>query len=247
MLNDTKKALWALVEKNQFHSSFVGAFVNPFWLCRRELFRTLQELAPGLSGTVLDFGCGSGPYRRLLCNASAYIGLEYDTPANRAGKSADIFYDGLTIPLGDSSVDSILSTQTLEHVPNPERITEEWHRVLCPGGRVLLTVPFMWPEHEMPYDYQRYTTNGLRHLLERKGFSILDQRRLLADCRTPAQLLLAWLYDALRFGVRSPKTRLLLTFLLCAPIALLAEGMAVVCPKNMNTYMDNVILAEKFA
>lgn len=245
MLAKVKKTLRAFIEKNQFHPSFAGVLVNPFWLCRRELFSVLQEFSPALTGNVLDFGCGSGPYRRLLCNASEYVGLEYDTPENRVGKRADIFYDGVTIPLSDGSMNGLLSTQTLEHVPNPERIVEEWNRVLCPGGKLLVTVPFMWPEHEMPYDFQRYTTNGLRRILEGKGFSVLEQKRLLPDCRAPAQLFLAWLYDILRFGQRSLKIQIAMSFFVFAPLSLAAAGLAALCPKNPNTYLDNVVLAEK--
>lgn len=97
----------------------------------------------------------------------------------------------------------------------------------------------------MPYDFQRYTTNGLRHLLESKGFAVLEQHRLLSDCRTPAQLFLAWLYDVLRLGERSLKLQMVLTALLFAPVALTATALAALCPKTTNTYMDNIILAEK--
>jgi SAM-dependent methyltransferase len=205
----------------------------------------LKRLAPELKGEILDFGCGSMPYRDLLSNATSYIGLEYDTLENRINKRADIFYDGERIPLEDNSIDGALSTQTLEHVPNPERIVQEWFRVIKCGGKLLLTVPFMWPEHEMPYDFQRYTTQGLYSLLEKNGFVVLFQERLLADCRVPAQLFLTWLYDSLRFGERSMIMRLLLIALLFTPVSLTATGLASVCPNNTNTYMDNIILMEK--
>ncbi|GAB1254831.1 hypothetical protein Defa_23180 [Desulfovibrio sp. TH_2024_36128] len=85
-----------------------------------------------------------------MTSATEYIGLEYDSPENRRYKRADIYYDGQTIPLDDASIDSVLSTQTLEHVPNPEQIVTEWARILRPGGQLLLTMPFMWPECNLP-------------------------------------------------------------------------------------------------
>ena len=103
----------------------------------------------------------------------------------------------------------------------------------------------MWPEHEMPYDFQRYTTNGLRRLLEEKGFEIEKQERLLSGCRALAQLFIAWLYDILRFGERRTAVRLVLTALVFAPISLLAIGISTVAPPNTNTYLDNVILAKR--
>ena len=139
----------------------------------------------------------------------------------------------------------MLSTQTLEHVPNPERIVAEWARVLRPGGNLLLTLPFMWPEHEMPYDFQRYTTNGLRAILEKSGFEIIAQERLLCDCRAPAQLFLAWLYDSLRFGSRKSLTQLAMSAILFAPVSLLATLLAAVMPATSNTYLDNLIWAKR--
>jgi len=245
MLGYCKKMLGAFVTVNQFFPSLPGIFVNPFWLSRRALYASLREYAPRLTGTVLDFGCGSTPYRGLLTAATRYIGLEYDSPDNRRHKRADIFYDGLTIPLEDGSLDNVLSTQTIEHVPNPARIVAEWRRILRPGGKLLMTVPFMWPEHEMPHDFQRYTTNGLRKLLEENGFEVLAQERLLGGCRAPAQLFLAWLYDLLRLGTRRPFVHCMLTALLFAPVSLAATILAAVAPANSPTYLDNLIFAKR--
>ena len=226
-----------------FSSSWVGIFVNPFWLCRRELALALFKLAPRLSGAVLDFGSGSQPYRSLLTNCSRYVSLEFDTPQNRERKVANIFYDGHSIPAEDSSYDGILSTQTLEHVPNPDIIVAEWTRVLKEGGLLLITLPFMWPEHEMPYDFQRYSSGGLRLLLEKSGFEILEQHRLLSDCRAPAQLFLAWIFDSILVKCRPKVLRFILIPLVCTPITILAIALAAIAPRNPNTYLDNLILA----
>ena len=160
MLGYFKRKLRTFIDANQFCPTAVGILVNPFWLSRRELSRHLAVYCPRLEGKILDFGCGTQPYRGLLPASAQYVGLEYDCLENRGMKSASLFYDGETIPLHDASVDGILSTQTLEHVPNPEQIVGEWARILRPGGLLLCTAPLMWPEHEMPYDFQRYTTNN---------------------------------------------------------------------------------------
>ena len=245
MLQKSKQLLLSFVVANQFRPSFAGVLVNPFWLCRRALYDKLYEYAPHLLGRVLDFGCGTRPYRALLTSATEYIGLEYDSPENRMHKRADIYYNGETIPLDDASIDSVLSTQTLEHVPNPDRIVSEWARIIRPEGQLLLTMPFMWPEHEMPYDFQRYTTNGLRNILEKNGFEILSQERLRCDCRAPAQLFLAWLYDILKFGAQRTSVQLLLAAFLCAPVSLAATALSKITPQNTNTYMDNMVLAKR--
>jgi SAM-dependent methyltransferase len=58
----------------------------------------------------------------------------------------------------------------MEHLPEPDLFLGECHRILEPGGRMCLTVPFMWHVHEEPYDYYRYTEFGLKYLLEKRGF-----------------------------------------------------------------------------
>ena len=68
-------------------------------------------------------------------------------------KKPDLFYDGRELPFGEASIDGILSTQVLEHVPNPSAYIMEAKRVLRPGGYLVMSVPFVWQEHEQPYDF----------------------------------------------------------------------------------------------
>ena len=105
--------------------------------------RVLLENVPleVFKGKVLDVGCGTKPYESMIPHTE-YVGLEFDAPENRASKKADIFYDGLYFPLKDSGFDSILTTQVLEHVFEPEIFVAELNRVLKTNGKILLTVPF---------------------------------------------------------------------------------------------------------
>lgn len=74
------------------------------------------------------------------------------------------------IPLEADTIDAILCTQVLEHVAEPSSVVGEFRRLLRPGGRLWMVAPLVWFLHEQPYDYYRYTSYGLRHLLERAGF-----------------------------------------------------------------------------
>lgn len=249
MLKYIKLKLRSFIDKNQFSPSFAGLLVNPFWLSRRELSIHFKKYAPALSGAILDFGCGTAPYKQFVKNATSYLGLEYDSDENRKSKSADIFYDGNTIPLNDESIDGIISTQTFEHVPNPAQIVSEWKRILKPDGKLLLTVPFMWPEHEMPNDFLRYTSGGICSLLSKNGFEIMVMERLLCDLRTPAQLFLAYMYDNLSLGSRKLWIQLIAYFCLFAPVSLLSTALAALPlhthTHTHNTYLDNFILARR--
>lgn len=78
--------------------------------------------------------------------------------------SVDIVGDGTNLPLTDSSVDTVTCNAVIEHVPDPLRLVSEMHRVLVPGGYAQLMIPFVFPFHEFPGDYQRYTVSGICEL-----------------------------------------------------------------------------------
>jgi len=130
------------ISKNEFRPDWTGLFTSHVYLARRGIWEALLKYRPTFRGLVLDFGSGGQPYRELFKD-SQYLTLEYDTEENRKAKTADIFYDGQTVPLADASVDCVLFTEVLEHIPNPEEILMEIKRILKPGGRLFLTVPFM--------------------------------------------------------------------------------------------------------
>jgi SAM-dependent methyltransferase len=137
-----------------------------------ELVRSAAaELPPGAA--VLDVGAGDAPYRELFAHAD-YRTLEWAESVHEGARSADILAGADAIPVADASFDAVVLTEVLEHVPDPPAVLAELARILRPGGRLLLTVPFVWPLHELPHDYFRYTEAGLRALLDRSGFSAVD-------------------------------------------------------------------------
>lgn len=142
-----------------------------------DLEEAIRENSHLITGKVLDFGCGQKPYEKYF-KASEYTGLEYDCEISRMGNKADVFYDGHTFPFKDNYFDCAISTQVLEHVPDPQRCLDELFRVIKPGGYVMLSVPFLQEEHGGPYDFQRYTEFGLRVLVEKSGFEIIKYKKL---------------------------------------------------------------------
>ena len=221
---------------------FVGLFVNPFYFARRELLRAVRAIAPELRGRVLDVGCGSRPYENLV-QAREYLGLELDTPENRAARKADFFYDGRKLPFPDASFDAVICNQVLEHVFEPDEFVAEIARVLRAGGRLLLTVPFVWDEHEQPRDYGRYSSFGLSALLARNGLRVLRQEKTAGDVKALFQLVNAYLYKVT--ATRSAYLNLLFALVLMAPFNLLGTVLAWLLPRNADLFLDNVVLAER--
>lgn len=225
-----------------FSAEWQGIFFNPFYFARKGLFCNIRELGKFLYGDVLDVGCGSKPYKSLIA-AHSYVGLEYDTPENRTSKAADFFYDGTVFPFADSQFDCVFCSQVLEHVFNPFEFLPEINRVVKPGGKLLLTVPFVWDEHEQPYDFARYSSFGLRSMLERNGFEIITQRKSCNDVSMIFQLWNDYCYK--KIMGQGNALRLLLVYCICTPSTLLGLLLSYILPSNNDLFLDNIVLAVK--
>ena len=128
-----------------------------------------REALPHAKGVLLDYGCGGQPYKRFFRDhITKYIGADV---AAAEGTTLDIeISPNQHLPLPDESVDTILSTQTLEHIRNVGFYLKECARLLKPDGILILTAPMQWRHHEVPYDFLRFTRYGLMDLLENNGF-----------------------------------------------------------------------------
>lgn len=166
------------------------------YLPRQAILEAIRSCSAHLRGRCLDVGCGNGPYRPLLLHApfqiTEVIGLDRAGPRCQQ-RPPDLLWVNGAIPLPNASVDSALCTEVLEHCTDPVSLLMEVHRVLKPGGSLVLTVPFLWPLHEVPNDWCRYTPFALRRLLETAGFQVCELRPLGGYDRSLAQMLGLWL------------------------------------------------------
>jgi len=231
-----------VIEREQFHPTWLALFTNPFYFARKELFKEIRSISGEVSGRVLDVGCGQVPYRDLF-RCEEYVGLELDTPENRERNRADIYYDGDLIPVEAGSFDWVFSSQVFEHVFNPDPFLSELYRVLKPNGHLLMTVPFVWDEHEQPFDYARYSSFGLSHVIKKNGFDIVEQKKTAGDSRVIFQMINAYLYKITR--TNNPYLNQILCLVLMAPFNVLGEMSGRILPDNKDMYLDNVVLARK--
>ena len=167
----------ARAQRKQFIDMPFNPDTQDLYLVRRSIQQALATALPKFHGTFLDVGCGIQPYRAMIMGAPArverYIGMDFkvDDEAKYKAAKPDIIWDGLHIPLPDASVDCAMATEVLEHCPDPQAVLREIARVLRPDGHVLITVPFLWPLHDMPYDEHRYTPEAMKRMLRATGFS----------------------------------------------------------------------------
>jgi SAM-dependent methyltransferase len=131
---------------------------------------SLRQCAPYVRGKLLDVGCGHRPYEKTYFSAAeSYLGTDYLTDRSRP----DIVASALDLPFDANTFDTVTSTEVLEHLVDPLRALTEMHRVLKPDGYLILSVPMHWPRHEQPYDYWRFTYDGLLHLLQESRFEVV--------------------------------------------------------------------------
>lgn len=141
---------------------------------RETIRQALADAAPFFHGHVLDLGCGDQPYAPLVRRQGAtYTGI--DIAATQV-PTPDVCADSLSLPFKSSSFDVVLSARVIEHVRDPFRLFAEVRRVLRPGGHLVMTAPQVWPLHEEPHDYFRFTRYGLEMLAARNGLRVLILR-----------------------------------------------------------------------
>jgi SAM-dependent methyltransferase len=226
-----------------FFPGVFSLFFHPFWLIRRNLLMHIRNLAPQLSGQLMDYGCGAKPYQSLF-KVERYVGVDMENPGHsHEQEEVDVFYDGKTLPFDSSTFDSVFASEVLEHVFEPDNALREIHRVMKPGGKILLTVPFVWNEHEIPNDYGRYTSFGLNYLLEKNGFTILEMRKSGSFISVLHQLQA--LYFFRRIERLPPYFRIALMPFLTAPFQFTGWWVSAVLPKDESLYFNLIVLAEK--
>ena len=185
------------------------------YYARHSILEAIRANRSYLQGTLLDVGCGKMPYKELLLRPQGqtekYLGLDLDIPVSEtySGARPDLLWDGKTMPLSDSSVDSVMLTEVLEHCFDPGALLQETSRVQRKGGYVFITVPYLWPLHDMPYDEYRYTPFSLEKHLAGAGYGNIQVRALGGWNASLGQMLALWLN---RSGLSGKRRRLIYSF-----------------------------------
>jgi len=229
--------------KQAFTPSFMGIFINPAYFVRDGRYKKILSNKKYLKGKLLDFGCGKKPYSELF-DVNEYVGLDIKKSGHsHDDEQIDIFYNGKTIPFNNNYFDSIFSSEVFEHIFNLDEIIKELYRVIKPGGYMLITLPFVWEEHEAPYDFARYTQFGIRYLLKKGGFKIIKIEQTTNYIETIFQMWNIYVYQNLIPNNRFAK--LFLTPILIAPITVLGMTLSKLLPIDKKFYHNNIILVKK--
>ena len=230
------------LKHQSFQPDILSLFINPFFFIRRVYYKNIKLFIPQLKGTLLDFGCGRKPFENLF-TVEKYIGVDLqNTGHDHKNSKVDVYYDGKHLPFENNSFDSLFCSEVLEHVFDPDKILPEINRVLKPGAKVLITVPFSWIEHEMPYDYARYSSFGIKHLLEKNGFEIVEHKKCGNFARVNFQNWALYFFELFK---KWGKVGYLLSLLFIVPVNIIGSLLLIIMPKNEALYFTNMILAIK--
>lgn len=167
----------------------------PLWsnLCyqRKVLYKKLVEIrkvyfVKNNKLKILDYGCGVMPYKEIFLNLTQeYIGADLND-----NEYADIhFTNNGNINIDDNYFDVIISTQVLEHVKYPEKYIDECLRLLKKDGYLILSTHGHFIYHPVPNDYWRWTSEGLKLLLEQRGFTIIEIKGVMNLAATGLQYI----------------------------------------------------------
>ncbi len=147
--------------------------MNPSRRHTRRFARRAAARGSDQSFRVLDAGAGAAPYRRHFRHVT------YETADLAATPGHDYSHltyvcDLVSIPVPDDHFDLVFCSQTLEHVREPQRVIEEFRRVLKPGGEAWITAPFCFAEHLVPWDFFRFSRYAWEHFAAVVGFEVIE-------------------------------------------------------------------------
>jgi ubiquinone/menaquinone biosynthesis C-methylase UbiE len=122
---------------------------------------------------VFDAGAGDGHWEKNLKQGINYVSMDLGVGDSKVDYShLDIKGDLRNIPLDGNAVDVIICIQVLEHLPEPWKVLKEFNRILKQGGLIYASCPQGEPQHQIPYDFFRYTIFGLESIFKGNGFII---------------------------------------------------------------------------
>jgi len=140
----------------------------------------LKRIQKHVSGICVDVGCGEKIFKQYIDKKiSYYWGLEYPQTLaasflNSRYSKIDVAGNAEALPVKNESIDTILLLDILEHIRKPEYVMQQAYYSLKINGHAVITTPFLYPLHMEPYDFYRFTKNGIEALANMSGFTIVE-------------------------------------------------------------------------
>ncbi|MCA0431445.1 MAG: class I SAM-dependent methyltransferase [Bacteroidetes bacterium] len=218
---------------------------SPFYFARKGLYNAALLFSSYVKGggKLLDFGCGSKPYKSLF-KVDEYIGIDFENEGHpHDEEQIDIFYDRGPLPFEDKKFDYLLCTEVFEHMFDLDEKLQEFNRVLKTGGLMFVTCPFVWNEHEVPYDYARYTRFALNDKFEKAGFEVVEFKKEGSFFETHTQLFFL-VFSRKDKKFKSDDIGFFKTSVIFM-VNVFGKFLNKVMPQNDSFYLSNVFVVKK--
>ena len=200
---------------------------------------------------ILDYGSGDQRYKKFFINNNSYSSLDVKKSGYKKIKKNQFIIDGhikKILPIKESAYDIIICTEVLEHVIHLDFLIKEFKRILKKNGSILITTPFVWKEHDVPYDFRRFTSYGIKKLFLDNNFKIIKFKKLVTGndalitvFYSMLNRLLNNLYNKNKFNVIFIKI-----YFICIKI-IIFYFFKLFVPKDYkdNFYIDNFLIVKK--
>lgn len=174
--------------------------------------RHLRNMQLSKNSAILNIGCGTGGTIDMLEKYGTLENVDTSQEAVNYLKKRNITnvkkVNGIKLPFRDSTFDLVIALDVLEHIKEDSKALKEWHRVLKPGGKLLITVPayqWLWSDHdESLHHYRRYTLSGLHSTVNREGFKV-SKRSYIIVFSFPLIVIYRFI-DSLKSSKKDKKT-----------------------------------------
>ena len=133
-----------------------------------------QSIGEHATGNLIDLGCGKVPlYGTYRDHVSSITCVDWAAPTDGTNHLDSICNLADHLPFNDEEFQTVILSDVLEHIPEPQLLWSELARLLSPGGKILMNTPFLHCLHEQPHDYYRFTDHALRRFAEANGFEVV--------------------------------------------------------------------------
>lgn len=239
MVNVLKK----LIKESQFIISFWSLFHHSF-IMRKWIYNWIKKNLSYAHWKVLDFWCWEKPYKNIL-NFDEYIWVDFQKSGHdNSQNQVDFFWDWKKLPFTDNEFDCIITTEVFEHIFNIDETLIELNRVLKKWWKIIATIPFVIHEHEIPYDYARYTSYWIQSLLEKNWFKILKNEQYWSYFDVILQLSVWFLWKIT--DLENKYLSIFLRIILVAPMMIFINLISLISPRmQWWMYLSNILVWEK--
>lgn len=217
---------------------------NPFRIMRKGILNGILDNSKYIKWNVLDFWCWEKSYKDLL-KFNTYEWLDfYETCHDNRNNDIEIYWDWKHIPREDEAYDSLICTEVLEHIFNIDDVLSEIYRVLKIWWYWVITIPFIFWEHAIPYDFSRYTYFWIEDILKKHWFKIIKHERIWNTRTTLCQMKIQFV-SSFFAKIRSKWVRRIFFSWFYMSFQVFFNMLSFIPCKDCTMYLNNLIVVEK--